>query len=832
MRTSLLTVAAGLLGLSAVAFAVPTAPVNLLPAAAEVQWGEPMSTDGPGAILLAKDAAPAERKAAELLARYVKRRFGWDWSIHTAADVPAAAKLRVYVGQRQTFPELDALCKAQGLNVPEQPEAYALKTWTQDGKVLAAVAGARPRSAFYGLDTLFQLLKRQSDRMVLQGATIRDWPGIPLRGRPHPHYQYFFKSENFDCMMSSRVNFIDLRDGIYAFEPGAKVNREEIRKVIQDARDRDLRVYAVVNCGVPKADQDAVMAVFKEFLDLGADALWASFDDKGSGEAPREMVNRVIALGRERGITGEGIAITPPKGDYQTIQTPFNREIAAVPGMELAAWYWTCIPDPQGTKDGKAIGLKVRPSWWHNWPRLSHGSLHSGGGSYTPVLDLAHGWNHPTDKELREMGSNVHAVLPWDGWQAQQHYLVPVIGWWSWRPEQYDREAQRVRIYDMVFGPDQVQTAAAFDDGLNAVQEYFQFWTTHTDYAPHCPPRLRLPSDRSRVQAQLEILQSKLAGLRKGAIASSLLDGDLLRKEYLDTMTREVETGLAAAQAPYPEYSWQPHQDALLKAVYAGDTAKADQLIAGVRERVLKDVAEVERLLKLPGKQSPYVNWWRARVDMTAAEWKTLLEKRQAELKERVAEYDRTVAPTAQMLSGVNDPPVQVGTGVWVAHNHLLATVNPQPHETFWGDWIGGLYQHGDMQVTAFALAKHLAVNGGVFSELPVNVPLSGQRDRLALLVYLADANKESFGLGRSKWRWAGYRTIRLFWGERELWNADLGIPRLTGEWFVVRLPALPADLGTLPLRLRIEDYYNAKNSLEIVYVGPIHLLELDPRKP
>ena len=41
-------------------------------------------------------------------------------------------------------------------------------------------------------------------------------------------------------------------------------------------------------------------------------------------------------------------------------------------------------------------------------------------------------------------------------------------------------------------------------------------------------------------------------------------------------------------------------------------------------------------------------------------------------------------------------------------------------------------------------------------------------------------------------------------------------------------LPELPADMKTLPLRLRIEDYRPAKNNLEIVYVGPIRLLELD----
>ena len=210
----------------------------------------------------------------------------------------------------------------------------------------------------YGQDTLFQLLGKRYNKLTIQAATIRDWPAIPLRGRPHPHYQYFLKPGNFDCIMSSRINFIDLRDGIYAFEPGVKLNKEELGKIVRDAKDRGLRVYAAVNTGVPKAEQEAVIATFKEFIELGADGLWASFDDKGSGEDPKGMVARILALGREHQITGDAIAVTPPKGAYQVINYKFNREVVGVPGMEQAVWYWTSVPCEEYAADGEAIGLK------------------------------------------------------------------------------------------------------------------------------------------------------------------------------------------------------------------------------------------------------------------------------------------------------------------------------------------------------------------------------------------------------------------------------------------------------------------------------------------
>ncbi|HOB74598.1 MAG TPA: glycoside hydrolase family 20 zincin-like fold domain-containing protein [Phycisphaerae bacterium] len=808
--------------------AVEAPPVALVPAAAEVQWADRVSIPGPGAIVLPNQASPAEQEAAGLLARHVERRFGQRWTIGTAETAPET-RFRLYLGQPHRFPALDRLCRDQNLSVPEHPEGYALKIWPQGQMVMAIVAGRTGRAVIYGQDTLFQLFDRQTEQLTIQMATIRDWPTIPLRGRPHPHYKIFLQPESFDCLMTSRINFIDLRDGVYAFEPGAKLNREEIGRIIQEASKRELRVYATVNCGVTAEEQDAVINLFKEFIDLGANGLWASFDDRGPGEAPEKMAAKVIALGQAHGLTGDAIAITPPKGSYQTITTPFNQAIAAVPGMEQATWFWTRVPCAEDLAEARAIGLRIKPSWWHNWPRVVNTSFRAGSEQvYMPVLRLADGWHHPNDQELREMGDYVHAVMPWDGWRVQQHYLVPSIGWWAWRPEQYDFQALRQRMYDFVYGPRQAETAAEFDDRLKAIRERFLFWSAQTDYAAHCPPRLKSVADRARTEQELTALRDKLPAFRQAALSASLLAQDTLKREYLDPLTLELETALAATQAPYPEYWWPAHQNAVLEAIYDGDTAGADRLIAGVRDRVLNEVAQVRRLLPHVDWIDAYADWWRKRAQATAADWQQIIVKRQAELREQMDDYNRTVAPIKQMLAGLDDPPIQVGVGRWERRNRVRATVTPEPRETWWGDWIGGLYEHGQTRVAVFAVPKRTHSDAGAYAEMPVNVPISGRRDRLALLIYLADANKESYGLGRAKWRWSGFRAIRLLWGERELWKADLGIPRLSGEWFVVPLPELPAEIESLNLRLRVEDYFSARNNLQIVFVGPIRLLELD----
>ncbi|MEP0845079.1 MAG: hypothetical protein HRF43_20440 [Phycisphaerae bacterium] len=799
---------------------------RLMPEPAEAHLAEAIRIPGRAVIMLSSQAGEPERYAAKLLARQIKRRFGWEWSVTTEA-APAAG-LRVLLGVAGTFPALDQALAAAGLAVPEPMDGYALSVSAgSEGTVTAALSGRNGRGVLFGQDTLFQLVERlDGGEPAMRAAAIRDWPTIPMRGRPHPHFEVFLKPAHWDALLLSRLNFIDLRDSIYAFEPGARFNREEMSKVIAEARRRDMIIFTAVNCGVPAAQHEAVLGTFKEFLDLGANAIWLSFDDKGPGEAPRQIVTRVLELGRQRGISGDRVAITPPKGSYQVVDTKFNREVAGIPGMQHALWYWTNVPCAQDVADARAIGLATLPSWWHNWPRFRDGSFASGAGrAYMPVIGMDEGWNHPRDDELREAGKYVYAVLPWDGWQAQQHYLLPAIGWWSWRPERYDFRALRTRVYDVVFGTS--EPAMAFDDGLNALIRRFLFSVSHTQWAALCPPRLRSLDDRAEVTRQAGQMQADLAKI-KASSAASLLDAELLRNEYLEPMEREVRAVLAAAQAPYPEYWWDAHQAAVLNAVHDRDMARADGLIAAARPRVMSDLAEVERLMSGARGTGEYAAWWKKRAEMKSGDWARLIEARRAELLERVADYGRNILPFDTAMRNLNDPPIQFGTGAWRRRNRVLATVWPEDRETFGSNWVGGVIEKNKIRVACFAVDRHVMINEGGYSELPVNVPLSGRRDRLALLLYLADTNKESFGFGYAKWRWSGSRAIRLLWKDREIWKADLGITRPTGEWIIVHLPALPADLKTLPLRLRVEDYESAKNNLEIVYLGPIRLLELD----
>ena len=127
------------------------------------------------------------------------------------------------------------------------------------------------------------------------------------------------------------------------------------------------------------------------------------------------------------------------------------------------------------------------------------------------------------------------------------------------------------------------------------------------------------------------------------------------------------------------------------------------------------------------------------------------------------------------LLEGLAAPPLEWGIGRWQVSNRLLATVLPGTNEWFWGDWLAGRYERGNTRAAVFAAGPKTAGVVGEYGELQVDVPVSGHRDRLGLLIYASAANKDLFSATPVKYRWAGYRFLELAWQDKVLWEADLG---------------------------------------------------------
>ncbi|HOA75615.1 MAG TPA: glycoside hydrolase family 20 zincin-like fold domain-containing protein [Phycisphaerae bacterium] len=815
-------------------------PVALTPRPKQIAWSAeppvPLAA-GKVAIVLGERAIEPERQAARMLRERVAVRFGHEWPVVTEDHIPAGANTLVLLGQRSTHALLNAACEKNGIRIDgENPghDGYVIHVLTDGTRRMVLVGGSNARGVIYGQDTLFQMVGRHGNEVVLRPATVRDWPTVPWRGRPQTHYKHYLEPGAMDCYMTSRINWIDLRESVYAFEPDSPLEKDVLEQVIELAHARDLVVYGAVNCGVPVAKREAVLKMFREFIELGVDGLTLSFDDKGPGEEPERMVWEVLELARAHGIEGRRIAVAPPKGSYQEIDTPFNRRLIAIPGMEEAMILWTRVPCAEDAATAASIGLACKPGWWHNWTRPASGfthiesnSLHvAGRRSYMPVPTMAEGWHAPGYEQLSVGGPFCESVMPWGGQGWGQYYIVPVIGWWGWAPEQHDFDATRRRIYDIVYGPEQVENLRRFDDGLTEVRKLFAYPVAGSEWLPLGPARLKRLEERDKALSLLDELQQLAVKIAASAGRGSLIAPEAMNEWYVAAMQDEIEIGRAEATANYPEYWWADHQRAVLNAVYDGDTARADAAIQAVRPRLLADLAVIEEKLAGLRLTPAYVSWWREVAGLDAAGWAERMAKRRRELAARVWWYGYAVEKLADMLAGVDSPPLGHGTGRWERQNLVLASVLPDEREQYWGDWMAGLYRSGEREAAVFAFRHRTEGAPGAFAELPVTVPLTGDRSRLGLMIFLSNADKDTIGLHHVPRRWAGHRRIQLLHDGQAVWEADLGLPRPQGEWFVVRLPELPADLNELKLALRVEDLRKTR-AHAIAFVGPIRLVQL-----
>lgn len=149
-----------------------TTPPLLIPQPKEVQFTgtEFRVAEGCTVAVAARDARLG-RAAREALRGLAGLRFrGSTWSgkgilIVDAGDLPAHPQIQAAVLQRGWAP-------------PNRAEGYRLHV--DEGA--AVVVGSDAAGAFYGLQTLRQLVQMRGSGAAIAGCEIRDWPSLPFRG--------------------------------------------------------------------------------------------------------------------------------------------------------------------------------------------------------------------------------------------------------------------------------------------------------------------------------------------------------------------------------------------------------------------------------------------------------------------------------------------------------------------------------------------------------------------------------------------------------------------------------------------------------------------------
>src|SRR5664279_3282834 len=132
-------------------------------------------------VTIAVPAFPSEQDLflARTLADELGDRFGLHLKTERVASL-GAQRRTILIGSVSN-PLVAGYCAGHALKVSSEdpgPEGYILRTDAN----LAFVAGSDDRGAFYGLQSLRQLVVKDESGLSLRGVQIRDWPAKPFRG--------------------------------------------------------------------------------------------------------------------------------------------------------------------------------------------------------------------------------------------------------------------------------------------------------------------------------------------------------------------------------------------------------------------------------------------------------------------------------------------------------------------------------------------------------------------------------------------------------------------------------------------------------------------------
>ncbi|MEO6912288.1 MAG: glycoside hydrolase family 20 zincin-like fold domain-containing protein [Edaphobacter sp.] len=130
-------------------------------------------------VVVPTSASEEDLLLASTLINAIGDRFGVYLKIERVASLDK--RQRVILMGSSTNPLVQQygseLARSAGVEYPG-PEGYILRS----EKNIVFVAGTDDRGAFYGMQSLRQLLVSQENRLLFRGVQIRDWPDKPFRG--------------------------------------------------------------------------------------------------------------------------------------------------------------------------------------------------------------------------------------------------------------------------------------------------------------------------------------------------------------------------------------------------------------------------------------------------------------------------------------------------------------------------------------------------------------------------------------------------------------------------------------------------------------------------
>ncbi|NLF70011.1 MAG: hypothetical protein GX575_13275 [Candidatus Anammoximicrobium sp.] len=813
------------------------------------------------AIVLGAQASTPERYAAERLQTHIERRFKRRVPIVAEAALPESVRQVFLLGQPSTNSWLDRLCREQKIEVdhrsphapradsgprsvpPTREDGFVIECLEDQGRQVVLVAGGNPPGVIYGQNALFDLMRTEADRVVWPVVSIRDWPSLRWRGRPHWRMRVHLIPGVFDCYTRYRLNFTDVRDAdtpdgyaAMGFPPGFKIDVPATRQVLDEAHRRGMFVYGTVSCGVKSDRYEAALGTFAELIDLGVDGMWISLDDSGAGEDAPQIVRRALKLGAERGMTGRRTAITQPVGSYNIIDTEFNRLTAAIPEYAAAQWFLTRPPCREDLEATRRLGLQLPPAWWHNLFSIRGGFLHNafaiqsvrgdGKPAYLDMQPLSEGWGRPDYEQLRDADQYTDTAMLWalyDGWPEE--YEVGAMGIWAWNPAGHDWARTRRAVYADVYGPAQADKAAEFDDALSELKSLFEMPIRH--YTPNkgWPPRLKQLRDRPRALELLDRLEPLCAVLQDRAPAETLLDPARLNSVYLEPMQATLAYARKMAQLDYPEYTLGTGIEEKMIELYADrGLAEVEKEVAAVREQVKTQLAAVAEALRGLQGVDEYVAYWNRQI-VEDKDWPQRVAHRQNQMKTAFQALVRDGFSRCLVDERLDDD----GYAAWLdklaapppggpALGELPASQWLSQPPRWRGTWCLGLLDWREQKLTAIAFPRRTASEVGQYAEVRCELPSPAFQRRLQLDLFVNDTKIDP--------QYPHYRYLELWINDRLAWEEDITLARAGREWLSIDVTEAAKSAPKLAIRFRVVDRRPVSSYGSVTFLGPLRLRE------
>jgi hypothetical protein len=153
--------------------------------------GETFALEPSLPVLVPNEASQEDLLLAQFLIAELSDKYGLALEMHRTSALPASGRF-ILMGSAGNPLIREALRRRGAQAAVREPEGYVLEVDTNS----VVIAGADDAGAFYGLQSLRQLLQGEGARQHIPGIRVRDWPSKPFRGIKvylpgHEHIAYF-----------------------------------------------------------------------------------------------------------------------------------------------------------------------------------------------------------------------------------------------------------------------------------------------------------------------------------------------------------------------------------------------------------------------------------------------------------------------------------------------------------------------------------------------------------------------------------------------------------------------------------------------------------------